>query len=523
MKKTTLLFTLLALLSVTFIHAQEREGRPIEMAYDVSFNNPEDTYVEVRLNCKNLPDTLTHLCLPAWAPGYYLILNSATHVVDFAATDEQGRTLPVVKSEKSRWSVSNGAARNITVTYRVYANRQSVAQANVTSEAAFLPGNEIFMYIQGCTNLPCTITLHPYKGWKCVAGSLPRMGSEGYSYRAQDFDQLYDSPFYLGNQKMFDFTFEGKGYTMSVAHSEGMDSALLVDDMKKAIHQATLLMQDVPYDHYTFILMGPGGGGLEHCNSQADFFSAQSYNREDDRQSLLCFLTHEYFHLYNVKRIRPIELGPFDYSRENYTGLLWFSEGATCYYEYVLLSRAGLLKSSDFLKEFEENLRTVENGSGHLHMSLDRSSRDIWLNFFIEDRNGTQISYYNKGPLVTLLMDIALRNATGNKASLDDLMRLLYNRYYKELGRGFTDAEFWSAAAQVSGHADLSEIQSYVYTTCEVDYAKYLKMAGIEVDLTPQSKQDVTGVVQRSWKLSLTPHPNAMQQAIRNGIMGGVQ
>ncbi len=255
-------------------------------------------------------------------------------------------------------------------------------------------------------------------------------------------------------------------------------------------------------------MMEPGGGGLEHKNSQAIF--SESTWRFPSKKSYLEFMNfvaHEYFHLYNVKCIRPIELGPFNYDAENYTESLWISEGLTCFYEYVIMKNAGLSSARNTLDFLTGNILSYEPYEGKNHQSLAESSRDIWLNFFNDDENSkdVRISYYTKGPVIGFLLDIAIRNATNNEMSCDDVMRALYNRYYKKAGRGFTPDEFWELCKEIAGD-DLKDIEDYVYTTCPVDYAKYLAYAGLTID--------------EKYNIDLMEECDEMQLEIRRSVIG---
>jgi predicted metalloprotease with PDZ domain len=235
-------------------------------------------------------------------------------------------------------------------------------------------------------------------------------------------------------------------------------------------------------------MMDQGGGGLEHLNSMAVFSNASGWNNPRSYKGWLSFIAHEFFHLYNVKRIRPIALGPFDYDRENYTNMLWVSEGFTVYYEYLILKRSGLLSLEEYLEMVQRYIVGYENRPGHLFQSAAESSFDTWMKFFSRDENSvnTTISYYDKGAALGLLLDLKIRYETKNKKSLDDVMRTLYVKYYKEKNRGFTDEEFRMECERAAG-CSLPEIfDVYVSTTKEIDYPKYFAYAGLEIDIMPE-------------------------------------
>jgi predicted metalloprotease with PDZ domain len=241
------------------------------------------------------------------------------------------------------------------------------------------------------------------------------------------------------------------------------------------------MMGDVPYRHYTFLGIGPGRGGIEHLNSAAVPFSGSQLLTEAGRRRVFTFLAHEYFHHFNVKRIRPIALGPFDYQRPNHTNMLWVSEGLSVYYEYLLVFRAGLMQDSDLLQHFQGNISAYESKPGRLRQSLAQSSWDTWKDGPLGGGADSTISFYDKGPAVGVLLDMAIRHSSGNRRSLDDVMRALYREYYIGKRRGFTDDEFRRVCDSLAG-VSLAEVFDYVYTVKEPDYAKYLAYGSMGID-----------------------------------------
>jgi predicted metalloprotease with PDZ domain len=285
------------------------------------------------------------------------------------------------------------------------------------------------------------------------------------------------------------FDVRGIPHYIAFEEPEKFNKQKLASDLKQMIESAVKVVNDIPYKHYTFIIMGEGRGGLEHSNSTAVFSNGAVYNNADTEgyKRWLNFLTHEYFHLYNIKSIRPIALGPFNYDQENYTNMLWVSEGFTVYYEYLILNRAGLVSRNDVLKFLQGDILQYENIPGRLFQSATESSFDTWIQFFNRSDNtaNTTISYYNKGAVLGMLLDLKIRHETKNRKSLDDVMRSLYTIYFKEKQRGFTDDEFRQTCETVAG-TSLQEIFEYASTTKVIDYSKYLAYAGLSIDVTPE-------------------------------------
>lgn len=493
----------------------------VKMDYSVSMEEPESHYLDIRLACEGVTTTQTNFILPVWSPGYYLILDNPKHIVDFDVIDTEGNKLAWHKKSKNCWVVENGNQNKFTISYRFFANRKSVAESYVDSEKAFIMPNNLFMHIENQINNPVQVTFNPYKNWNKISTGLQRIKEGANTFSANNFDILYDSPVYIGNQLTIDFQHEGKSYGLAIATPQGLQEAKFVADLKKIIGTTTSIMQNVPYDYYSFIMMEAGGGGLEHWNSQAVFTNGSfDFKTKEEYTGFLNFITHEYFHLYNVKAIRPIALGPFDYSKENYTDMLWVSEGLTVYYEYIIMMKAGLLDGHEALNYLSESIKGYENSEGHTHMSLAQSSFDIWLNFFNNDSNAKQttISYYEKGPVIGFLLDLEIRNASMNQKSLDDVMRFLYNQYYLKEGRGFTNSEFWSACEKISGKP-MDEIKEYVDTVKEIDYQKYLDYAALQIDLSPVNPgTENEKWIKKNYKLSKKPEGNKLQLDIRKSL-----
>jgi predicted metalloprotease with PDZ domain len=260
-----------------------------------------------------------------------------------------------------------------------------------------------------------------------------------------------------------------------------------VADLRTMVTAATDLMGEVPYKHYTFLMMGRGGGGIEHSNSSSNQFDGTTLSTPAGYLRWLSFICHEYFHNFNVKRIRPLALGPFDYDQENLTNMLWVSEGLSVYYQDLILVRAGLMTRDQYLAKVAGAIGTFENASGHHYQSATESSQNTWNSGsgVGGDRN-TTISYYNNGAMLGTMLDLAIRDGSGNRKSLDDVMRGLYRKFYLTKKRGFTDAEFRAECEGAAG-AGLAEIFAYASTTKEVDYARYYALAGLKLDASTEA------------------------------------
>lgn len=507
------LFTVLYAAALT-----EVLGQVSKLKYTVSMDQPGSHYYQVELRYEGNTADRVDLKMPAWTPGYYMILDLAKNVVDFTALDVAGRPLPVEKTEKNTWRVQTAGVKTLIVRYYVFANRTSVAEPYLSESRGFISPTGVFMHVAGKLNHPVTVKINPFPGWQRISTGLDPVKNLANTFTAADFDRLYDCPILVGNQEVLTFDYKGIPHYIALEKPGNCNRAKLTDDLKRIVAAATDIIGEIPYKHYTFIIMEKGGGGLEHLNSMAVFANISEYQGGEKETGLLGFFAHEFFHLYNVKTIRPVVLGPFDYDRECITNMLWFSEGGTSYYQEIILNRAGFLSREGFLKEASKTIGSHENIVGRQFQSVAQSSRDTWMLFFNRNENsqGVTINYYNKGASLCMLLDLRIRQESKDVNSLDDVMRTLYQEYHKAKNRGFTDDEFRLVSEKAAG-CSLRDFFEYVYTTDPIDYSRYLGFAGLNIDLTPQEPA-VThlnkSVNKRSYEISLSSQATPAQQKI---------
>ncbi len=467
--------------------AQTRAAAPV-LSITVSMERPTTHYYHLVFRADGLMGETQDFKMPAWTPGYYRIMDYAKNIKDFKAEDGAGRPLPWEKTAKNTWRVRSGKAASIVVSYDVYAIARFCADSYLGDDGGFITPAGLFMHVAGRLKDPVTVSVLPYPDWKSVSTGLDPVAGRPGTFTAPDFDTLYDCPILVGNQEILTFEAAGRPHMVAAYDLGSADRAKFTGDLKKIVEAAAALMGELPYRHYTFLLIGPGGGGLEHLNSTAVALNPASLVNPQAYKGWLSFIAHEYFHLFNVKAIRPVALGPFDYDRENYTNMLWVSEGLTVYYEFILLDRAGLMTRDEVLERLGSTIANYENAPGRRHQSATASSFDTWINFFSrgEHSANTTISYYDIGAGLGLLLDLKIREASKGRSSLDDVMRTLYRTFYKEKKRGFTDLEFREVCERAAG-VPLDEIfDVYAATVKDWDYAKYLGWAGLAIDLEPR-------------------------------------
>jgi predicted metalloprotease with PDZ domain len=478
MKKTSLL-GLVILLSVGMTAKSQ-----VKIGFEVSFKEPQAHYAEVEMNISGLAKDYIDVKMPVWAPGSYLVREFSKSVEGFAAT-ANGKALKYEKVRKNAWRIYTSKAANVKINYRLYAFEVSVRTSFIDDSHAFLSSTGVFMYPDGMLKAPSTVKIVPFTGWNKVSTGLEPVAGQPFTYTASNFDVLYDSPIEVGNQDIFEFTASGVKHEVAMYGGGNYDKERLKIDMAKIVEQGTAIYGENPNKHYTFIVhnFSVGGGGLEHLNSTVLGASRNAYTSKEGYNGFLNLVAHEYYHLWNVKRLRPIALGPFDYDNENYTTSLWVAEGFTAYYENKLMLRAGFITEAEFVSQLVTAVNNVSNTQGAKVQSVAEASYDAWIKLYRpnENSNNTTVSYYSKGEVLGILMDIEIAEATKGAKSLDDVMKAMYLEYYKKLGRGYTDAEFKSMVEKVSGKSFNEFWDKYVNGTGPIEYEKYFGYAGIKV------------------------------------------
>lgn len=504
--RKTAIFTGLLLIKMAVIAQQ--------LSFTVSMEQPASHYFHVELRCSGAKGTVTDFKMPVWTPGYYQRLDYAQNVEHFKVTGPSGDTIPWEKNTPNGWRISHKKQAAFTISYDVKTTRAFVATPYVDSTRGYIVPAGVFIHPADKINLPVTVQVKPYAEWKNVATGLDSIAGKPFTYTAPNFDELYDSPLLIGNlEELPSFTVQGIPHRFIGYKMGDFDKQGFMNDLQKIVVSGSAIIGHIPYKHYTFLAIGPGAGGIEHLNSTTISFSGPALSTPKGRLRILNFIAHEHFHHYNVKRIRPIELGPFDYDNGSRTNLLWVSEGLTVYYEYLVVKRAGLSTEQDIFDAFRNNIMAFQTKPGRLYQSLQQASYNTWSDGPFgrrDDKENKTISYYDKGPAVGLLFDFAIRHSTNNKKSLDDVMRTLYREYYQKKKRGFTEAELRKVIEQTAG-TKLDELFDYIYTTKELDYNKYLGYAGLTIDTSGEKP---------SYQITRIANPDTLQKDILKSWLG---
>ena len=470
-----------------------------KIAFKVSFSEPQAHYAEVEMEISGLKEDYIDLKMPVWTPGSYLVREFAKNVEGFKVSGPSGSLLSFNKLNKNTWRIQTSKNSTIKVNYRVYSFEISVRTSFVDESHAFLSPAGLFLYPAGKLMLPSTVTIIPHKSWSKISTGLEKVAGKENTFSASDFDILFDSPIEVGNQDIFEFTAAGVKHEVAMYGGGSYDKEVLKRDMAKIVHEQTKIFGVNPNKRYVFIVhnFNSGGGGLEHLNSTVLGASRNGYSTEAGLLRFLGLVSHEYFHLWNVKRLRPIALGPFNYDEENYTNNLWIAEGFTAYYQDVFTKRAGLQSSDQFVANLATVITSVENQPGNKIQSLNDASFDAWIKQYRPNENSANstISYYSKGSLVALIMDLEIIHSTQGKAGLDEVMKAMYDEYYVKKKRGYTDKEFKEMAEKIAGHSLSNIYDDYVYGLKAIDYNKYFNYAGFTLsDDAMQSNEPYLGI-----------------------------
>jgi predicted metalloprotease with PDZ domain len=475
---------------------------PAPISYTLRFPAPQTHYVEVEalIPTDGLPTI--ELMMAVWTPGSYFIREYSRSLEEIEAATETGEPLAIEKTAKNRWQVATRGVSSIAVRYRVYSREMSVRTNWVDASFALINGAATFLTRTGGEHLAHEVRVILPPGWKTAVSPLPRIreGNEP-AWRADDFDALVDSPLYLGNAPVYSFEAGGKPHLLVNEGEDAVwDGPRSAADAEQIARQLIDFWGAAPYPRYVFFnLLTEGGGGLEHRDASTLMSSRWRTRTREGYLGWLGLVSHELFHAWNGKRLRPVELGPFDYEREVYTRGLWIVEGMTSYYGDLLVHRAGLSTRKEYLKDLSKSIETLETTPGRRVQPLDEASFDAWIKFYRRDENtaNSAVSYYTKGEVTAFLLDARIRRATGGRRSLDDALRLAYQRHAGE--RGYRLEDFRRALEEVAGISLRDWLAHAVESVEDLDYAEALEWYGLRFTETEKKEDDDSHELPAGW------------------------
>ncbi len=495
-------------------HAQRATADLAPIRYTLRFPKRAQHLIDVEAIMPTDGRASIELMMPVWTPGSYLVREYARQVEGLEARSGDGAPLAIEKTRKNRWKIATAGAPEIVVRYRVYAREMSVQGNWVDRSFAMMNGAATFLTLADeRAARPHDVVVDRPADWKHVITGLSET-AEPHAFRADDFDTLVDCPIYAGNAAVYEFKVDGKPHLLVNEGEAGIwDGPRSARDVEAIVKAQRDFWGSLPYDKYIFFnILSETGGGLEHKNSTLLMASRWATRKRSSYLAWLNLVSHEFFHTWNVKRMRPVELGPFDYENEVHTPSLWIAEGITSYYDRLFVRRAGLCTVEEFLAgdppsgvvsedKSKTDIERLQETPGRLAQPLERASYDAWIKFYRRDENtaNTAISYYVKGSVVAWLLDAKIRAATAGAKCLDDVMRLAYQRHSG--ARGFTAAEFQHVVSEIAGVDLTAFFQDALTTTNELDYREALDWFGLRFaeERPDQSKGESGDEPRKGW------------------------
>jgi len=461
----------------SFLPAQTNRDdlTPLDIGYSVAVLDDKTT-LRVDLDVHHVARPTTRVAMPNWSPGAYGIRHSGENVADLTATSGD-RRLEVLQIDPLTWSIATEGVSDMRVSYSVKQRpgRFGSRATGGDRTGMQIAGPSTYLYVVGAKERPVTVRYKLPEGWKYANGLLPT--DDPLMRRAKDYDTFIDAPTQLGIFKQHDFEVNGTPFSCVFFENEqryDFDLPAFVELCKRIVTCQGQMFGSFPFPNYVFLFTIPGGGGLEHLNSTSIGLNAVG-QKKDPRAG--AFVTaHEFFHLWNVKRIRPKVLGPFEYEHENYTGNLWVSEGWTSYYGDLTLVRTGITSRDEFLKDFTGYIERELNKDARREHSVYWASRNVWHR---ERTEPPRVDYYAKGEMLGAMIDLEIRHHTDNRKSLDDVM-VFMNRWFAERGTGFEEGDIERACTAISNHDFGEFFARHVRGTMDPPLAECLAYAGIE-------------------------------------------
>jgi predicted metalloprotease with PDZ domain len=479
------MLTILALVASQLAFAMEGA----EVRHTLSFPQKNNQYVHVNSKFAVASDQVD-LSMPSWNPGSYVIRDYAANLERFKATDSGGQSLFFTKITKNRWRIDTRGVAELTIDYDVWAGRINVAESWVESDFALLNGAGIFLYNEQTRHWPQSVRADLPDSWSAIHTSLKQPEDEPF-FLARDYDVLIDSPILAGNTVEYDFDVNGQSYSLVLSGENVLwDGAVAVQDTASIVKAQQDFWGVNPFDRkYLFLNLFLGKfSGLEHDHSTVMMCSPWQMRGREDYIKWLGLVSHEFFHSWNIRRMRPVALAEYDYDQEVYTRELWLVEGLTSYYDNLLLFRGSLIDVSDYFELLAEEFRVYETTPGREVRSAELASFDTWIKQYKPDSNkvNSTISYYRKGALIGFVSDMEIRRKTKNQASLDTVMREMYSRYGPGgTGQGgYPPGAFEDIVESMAGPEVRKIIENMLESTGDPDIDRALDWYGLEAQRT---------------------------------------
>ena len=497
-----------------------------QIQYNLSIENPHTHILHVKIDVSGIKSKSINLKLPVWTPGHYLIREFAGNILNESAFYKSSK-LDFMKINKNTWSININNNNSFSFEYDVYAFDKSVRTSYVDINHATIIPAGVFMIPEGYEKQQLKINIESFYHWDRITTSMTNYKGSSDEFIVKNYDELIDSPIELGNHKILSFYASNIYHEFAINGTGNYKGNLIINDSIKLIEKTHKIFgNNIPYKKYTFILTLTKNmyGGLEHRNSCSLMFPRLGFNERESYTKFLGLVAHEFFHAYNVKRIMPKEFSNFDYSTENYTKNLWIIEGITSYFDSILLVWSNLITIKEYFKILSNKINLLENQFGKKIQSLEESSFDTWIKFYRPNSNSQnmQVSYYLKGSIVALLLDISIIEKSNGKYSLKDIMKKLWNNYLKDKST-YTTKKFQDYCERYASEK-LDYIWKYINSTATIDYNSIFKFIGIklnEISISPKKTNNSCFGININDNTMQVISVNANGPSYNNGIYAG--
>jgi predicted metalloprotease with PDZ domain len=503
----------LLLLIFSFVSGQASAQNAPRLDYTIAIANAEQHLFHIRIAVTNASGRSLDISMPAWTPGWYTIRAYSANVIKLQAHDN-GKRLPLRAIDKQSYRIETGGLRAFTVEYDYFANELSVNGAELNARRGYFVGTNLFFYVPGnTTNTPSNVKFELPTGWRIATGL--KKASEPNTFTARNFDNLVDCPVVLGDFDEEVTSVDGKTIHVVVDQKGALSDenrTKLKDMVQRVIDSQAKMFGGLPYNDYWVLFVGGSnlqvGGALEHENS-----TNVTYRQiADDPRRWIGTVSHEHFHAWNVKRLKPAGLVPYDYSREQYIQELWFAEGVTSYYADVHLMRSGLSTAEEFVTRQGGQIAGLQRNEARKWISLDDASTNTWQTY--TPGGPFTVNYYNKGQILGFMLDLEIRGATGGKKSFDDVLRYLYENNYQRGGKGYTNDDVEKVSSDIAGRSLKEFFARYVHGTDEIDYNRILQNAGWRLEEAKAADGRPT------FRITDLPTVTDAQRAVRASLLG---
>ena len=482
-RKQILIFSQVILLTLT-LHGQQPE-----ISYHIAWSQPHSHFLEITMTIENWTAQSLDVRIPAWRPGRYVIQNYAKNIIEFQALAQKSIPLPHQKIDKGTWRIQTSSSPTILVKYKYYARQLDAGSSYLDDSEAYINPITCLMYIPGKELLPVSLAIQKPVDWK-IAAALNFDKNKGV-FVSENYHELVDAPILISPTfNLLTFKHNDARIEIALQGEANYDEKKIIEDIRKIVVEQCNIMMDIPFKRYLFIyhlLPYRFGHGVEHKNSTSIVVGPADFDNEKFYDRFLGVTAHEFFHVWNVERIRPEAIYLPDYSKENYTTTMWIYEGISSYYTGVTLVRTHLSKKEKYFKNWAKTIKSFQKTYGRKVMSVSEVGWDSWTKSMGNAPPNTYFSFYTKGNILGMLLDLEIRQRTKNKKSLDSAMRYLNETYAKQ-NRGVPEDGFQKGVETVTNSSFKEFFTDYVHGTEEINYNRFLKYAGLELKIETDEK-----------------------------------